>query len=1545
MNLNFSPWIGVYTPGTGLGFDPTVRAVYAVPTRLVFVTEPAYASTAPGDAGTAFSTQPVLEAEDASGNLGINFDSAATGAEVSLALNAGSGSGILDGTATVAAAGGYATFSGLGISQPGVYTLTASALGSAWSGLAGATSSPAITINFSTPVVGSISPQVIPVGASSPVTLSVFGSGLYPANRWSTGIGTPLSTTFVSSTELTAVIPTADLGTSGSDQISVTNPSAGSSNSLTLEVLQPVTSVYVDAAWAGDAPYQAVTWSGGSTHYIGYDAFATIQAGVDAAPAGQTVYVAAGTYTQAVGINQGLTLSGAGAASTTIEAPAGLSSGAVISVAGGVSTSISGLTVVGGSGLTGIADNGGTLSATGIAVSGNATGIAVENQSAATITNCAINGGGTGILVGSSPSDTSTLTVHNSNLSSNTQGINNRETGVVVNATSDWWGSNTGPATSANPGGTGSSVSANVAFSPWLGDANLSPVDYLVFSTTTSDQYVVSPNGGNTGLSVTLGGNTVGSIAGGVTLGFAGNGGTVTIDGESGTGSSDVFTILNASVQFNAADGLSGSTINFLGNGIARNVDAQGTTNTFNIQGTGASGPSGSLVGDSGSNAFVFGATGNLLGSIQGGGVSTLNYSAYSSGVSVNLGNGSNGTGTGVGGTVAGITAVIGGNSNDTLNAGSAPNVALTGGLGTNTLSGTGAGDSVVESLSSSYTLTSTKLTGASPSFTDKLSGINVATLTGSGATSNSFTVTGWAGSGSLSAPAGTGTVTDSAAGSFTLTNSQLTAPNTTMGLNGIATANLTDSSTSGSGDTFTVTGWTGLGSLTGPKADPDAVVDAANGSFTLSNTSLKVGATSLTWNSGGITTAKLTDTNSAGGDTFNLAGWTGAGSLTGPSAADPDIVAASESANYVLTNSSLAIGTEVIGLSNIATANLTAKTSGDTFTVTGWTGGGSLAGTSSATMTDTAAGDFALSNAQLTAPNTALSLSHVTIANLTDTSTGGGDTFTVSGWTGTGSLTGPASPATPDTVTDAANGSFTLTNSALTAGTTSLTLKNIGTADLADTGSGHTFTVGGWTGSGSLAGSSDTVTATKGAGFTLSPTLLSSTDGMALGLGGITTADLTDTGGGHTFTVSGWTGVGTLTGPASPATPDTVTDSANGSFTLTNAALKVGTTSLNLKDIATADLTDTGGGHTFTISGWTGAGSLTDSSATADVVSSSASASYTLTNSALTVGTESIGLSNITTADLTDTGGDNSFSVSGWTGSGTLTDGSSKADTVVASKGAGFTLTNTSLSSTDGMNLSLSKVGVANLTDTVGGHTFTVTGWTGIGSLTGPSDTVAATESVNTTLTNAALIAGSTSLTLSSGVTAANLTLTSTTHANDFLDASAFSQGPTQLTATGNVNAILYGGTHGGDTLTAAGTGNDVLIGNGARDTLTDNGTGRNILIGGGAGGDTLTGNGNDILVSGTTTYDSNTSANVAALDAILAEWTSSASYANRITAIMNGVGTGHVDALNASTITQDGSANTLQDETGQTQNQNWFLSWPADTVTKKSNETDTNL
>src|SRR5262249_4670245 len=57
-----------------------------------------------------------------------------------------SGSGTLAGTSQTTAANGVATFSGLYITEPGTYTLTAAASSSPWTGLTTATSHPSTTV-------------------------------------------------------------------------------------------------------------------------------------------------------------------------------------------------------------------------------------------------------------------------------------------------------------------------------------------------------------------------------------------------------------------------------------------------------------------------------------------------------------------------------------------------------------------------------------------------------------------------------------------------------------------------------------------------------------------------------------------------------------------------------------------------------------------------------------------------------------------------------------------------------------------------------------------------------------------------------------------------------------------------------------------------------------------------------------------------------------------------------------------------------------------------------------------------------------------------------------------------------------------------------------------------------------------------------------------------------------------------------------------------------------------------------------------------------
>src|SRR5205823_15095646 len=111
-------------------------------------------------------------------------------------------------------------------------------------------------------------------------------------------------------------------------------------------------------------------------------------------------------------------------------------------------------------------------------------------------------------------------------------------------------------------------------------------------------------------------------------------------------------------------------------------------------------------------------------------------------------------------------------------------------------------------------------------------------------------------------------------------------------------------------------------------------------------------------------------------------------------------------------------------------------------------------------------------------------------------------------------------------------------------------------------------------------------------------------------------------------------------------------------------------------------------------------------------------------------------------------------------------------------------------------------------------------------------------------------------------------------------------------------------------------GAGDDQLIG----------GNGPDLLIGG-LGADQLVGNsGDDLLIAGTTAFDDN----LAALDAIMAEWTSARSYAERV-ANLSGTGSGSRNNGETfltvggptATVFDDGAVNQLQGASGM----NWYF------------------
>jgi Ca2+-binding RTX toxin-like protein len=160
---------------------------------------------------------------------------------------------------------------------------------------------------------------------------------------------------------------------------------------------------------------------------------------------------------------------------------------------------------------------------------------------------------------------------------------------------------------------------------------------------------------------------------------------------------------------------------------------------------------------------------------------------------------------------------------------------------------------------------------------------------------------------------------------------------------------------------------------------------------------------------------------------------------------------------------------------------------------------------------------------------------------------------------------------------------------------------------------------------------------------------------------------------------------------------------------------------------------------------------------------------------------------------------------------------------------------------------------------------------------------------------------------------------------------------GNDDIQVAGNIpNAAWLFGGDGNDRL-KGGAGNNVLVGGNGNDILIG-GSGRNLLIGG-DGADQLIGNGgDDILIGGRTAFD----ANDAALAAVMAEWTSSRSYADRV-ANLRGLGTGlRINGdyfLKTSgpdaTVFDDGSADILTGGAGL----DWFFAGIAGTINGQHN------
>jgi uncharacterized protein (TIGR03118 family) len=145
-----------------------------------------------------------------------------------------------------------------------------------------------------------------------------------------TAAGTPHTFTQASSFSFTVTVT----------ETGIANGTATNGNTATVK--PPATVVYVNPAFTG--PAGSDPDGAGPATAIGYDAFATIQAGLNAVAFSGTVNVAAGTYAENLTISRSVILQGAGSGSTTLS---GSNTGIGLNITTAPGVAITGMTVHG----------------------------------------------------------------------------------------------------------------------------------------------------------------------------------------------------------------------------------------------------------------------------------------------------------------------------------------------------------------------------------------------------------------------------------------------------------------------------------------------------------------------------------------------------------------------------------------------------------------------------------------------------------------------------------------------------------------------------------------------------------------------------------------------------------------------------------------------------------------------------------------------------------------------------------------------------------------------------------------------------------------------------------------------------------------------------------------------------------------------------------------------------------------------------------------------------------------------------------------------
>lgn len=193
-------------------------------------------------------------------------------------------------------------------------------------------------------------------------------------------------------------------------------------------------------------------------------------------------------------------------------------------------------------------------------------------------------------------------------------------------------------------------------------------------------------------------------------------------------------------------------------------------------------------------------------------------------------------------------------------------------------------------------------------------------------------TLSGRLGSDSLNGGSGSNTLSESANVNFALTNTSLSGVGTDT-LASLQIANLTGGT---SANTFTVSGWTGIGNFVGGGGTSDAIVASKNTNFTLLASSLQ---TSDGMNLALTGISKATLSGGVAANTFTIGAWLGTAALAGSAATD--LLVVSRDVDMILSNGSLvSTGFGTITLNAVETANLTGGDSNNVLRASAFTAG-----------------------------------------------------------------------------------------------------------------------------------------------------------------------------------------------------------------------------------------------------------------------------------------------------------------------------------------------------------------------------------------------------------------------------------------------------------------------------------------------------------------------------------------------------------------------------------------------------------------------------